>query len=422
MDELSGIPADLTTSEEAFQAYAGPKLAYHQINPLGGAVMKPADLLFSRSVTEQSIPSGHIGDLPVLFPSGDDLPLTTDGHFPFDLFSASFYLVSRYEEYLPFQSDRHGRFPPSASLSVRLGILDIPVINHWLAFFQEWLIRLYPGLRLQPPSYTYYPTIDIDHAYAYRYRPLWRTFGGVGRSVLKGKINDITARFQVLSGSLRDPYDTYQIIRNIHDSKGLKTRFFLLFADYGGNDNNIPTGCAAMKRLIAELSSWSEIGIHPSLRSSHHPDLLINELDGLTKITGKSVTTSRQHFLKLSMPETYRQLIRAGITDDYTMGYASKPGFRAGISNPFRFFDLEKDEATTLTIHPVVLMDVTFRDYLHLGVNESLAEIKQIIDRVRSSRGELITLWHNESLSEYNRWKGWLQLYRSVVEYAAAQI
>ena len=89
------------------------------------------------------------------------------------------------------------------------------------------------------------------------------------------------------------------------------------------------------------------------------------------------------------------------------MGYAAMPGFRAGIANPYCFFDLFKNETSILRIHPVVLMDVSLKDYMHLDREQSLEQIKQMIDTVRSVNGEFINLWHNESLSERDGWQGW---------------
>jgi hypothetical protein len=45
------------------------------------------------------------------------------GDLPFDPLAATFYLVSRYEEYLPFIPDEHGRFPAKQSFAFSNGFL-----------------------------------------------------------------------------------------------------------------------------------------------------------------------------------------------------------------------------------------------------------------------------------------------------------
>ena len=101
------------------------------------------------------------------------------------------------------------------------------------------------------------------------------------------------------------------------------------------------------------------------------------------------------------------------------MGYPSHPGFRAGITIPFRFFDLASNETTPLVVHPVSVMDVTLRDYLRLSTEESLDTIIGVIKTIRSVNGDCVSLWHNESLGETGRWKGWRRVYEEMVKAAS---
>jgi len=101
------------------------------------------------------------------------------------------------------------------------------------------------------------------------------------------------------------------------------------------------------------------------------------------------------------------------------MGFSGEPGFRAGIATPFRYFDLFRDETMPLTIHPVTIMDVVFRDHLHLSPENSIVRMKQLIDTVRSVNGECVTLWHNESLTGKGRWEGWNRVFEETTAYAA---
>ena len=100
------------------------------------------------------------------------------------------------------------------------------------------------------------------------------------------------------------------------------------------------------------------------------------------------------------------------------MGYAVEPGFRAGIADPFNFFDLVENKETELIIHPVTIMDVTLRDYHGLTHEKGLETILSMIDTVRSVNGECISLWHNESFSEIGRWNGWRTIYEEMIKHA----
>ena len=411
---MLGVEVMFTTSVDEFRGCSGPKFAY-TTQPLPDTLnIEASGLLFDKGIRQQGLKPSRVAEVPVLFQSANPAAA-----LPFDPFAAGFYMVSRYEEYLTHKKDSFGRFPATASIAWDGKFLDIPVVHIWSDMVGRLLKQHFPGLQLRHPKYRFVPTIDIDHAYCYRCRPLIRTLGGIGKSLLNARFNDVTHRMQVLAGMADDPYDTYDYIRTIHEQYAVNPLFFILFADYGGNDNNVTITSKAFRHLIRELDLHQGVGIHPSLSSNKHYLKLQAELDGLSAVLNRDVTNSRQHFLKLSVPKTYRSLIQLGISDDYSMGYASQPGFRAGISIPFPFFDITRDETTSLMIHPITLMDVTMKDYLRLTGEQSLEMIGKLIGTVKSVNGEFISLWHNESLTGTGRWLGWRRIFEEMVKLAA---
>jgi hypothetical protein len=103
----------------------------------------------------------------------------------------------------------------------------------------------------------------------------------------------------------------------------LQPLYFILIANYGEYDKNLPVNNLKFQQLIKSLSDYAEVGIHPSFGSSTSYKLLTSEIERLSRILNREIVISRQHFLRLDFPITYRNLIQADITDDYTMGYAS---------------------------------------------------------------------------------------------------
>jgi hypothetical protein len=413
--DICGVEVRLTSHYDEYETFRGPKINYSDEPAGDGIFIYATGLLSEETIRELDIRTGRYQDVTVFFEPPD--PSHT---YPFDLFAASFYLVSRYEEYHLSKRDKHGRFDYRQSLAWSAGFLEMPLVNIWLANFMEHARNIYPEFKCNPKPYKYLPTIDVDHVFAFKGRSLARTVGGIGRSLSEGQLREIADRFRVLFGISPDPYDTCDLIRQIHEQKGLQPLCFILYADYGKDDNNITIGSHAFRSWIRRISADAEVGIHPSLSSNYSDRILNKEIDGLSGLMGKEITRSRQHFLWSQFPKTYQRLVRHGITDDYSMGYAAVPGFRAGITHPFRFFDLTRNETLPLTIHPVQVMDVTFRDYLHLSPEDASGKIREIIDRVRSCRGQFISLWHNESLSGYRCWKGWEEVYSNLVDYATS--
>lgn len=228
-------------------------------------------------------------------------------------------------------------------------------------------------------------------------------------------MDDFSKRKNVLAGKEKDPYDTYDFQIEIHKKYNLKPIYFFLLGDWAPNDKNLPHTSPLMDELVKKILTKAEIGIHPSFASNQNPEKVAIEKDRLSKINSSAVTKSRQHFLKLQFPGTYRNLIATGITDDYTLGYADEVGFRAGICTPYKWYDLEKEEETNLTIHPFAVMDGTLNSYLKLTPEKAVKKVTEIVNEIKNVNGEFITIWHNETLSDWRDWKGWQEFYEQVL-------
>jgi hypothetical protein len=335
---------------------------------------------------------------------------------PFDLFSACFFLLSRYEEYLPFEPDRYGRFEAAQSLAFRIGFLEEPVIDQWLNLFKISLQQKFPDLCFPGRAFRFISTFDIDNPWAFRNKGFVRNVAGSLKALLQGRSSDFRQRLMVLRGALQDPFDNYDYIRRIENKYHFTSKFFFLFADYDRLDSNFALNSLQFKNLVQQIGGDHPAGIHPSLRSNDHAGLLPIEFKRYSRILGKPPAISRQHFLILRFPETYRRLIEMGIKEDYSMGYASHPGFRAGTSSPFNFYDIAAENETDLVVFPFAVMDVTLQQYMSLPSDEALNRIKNLMHQVKLVDGTFLSLWHNESLSGERIWKGWREVFEGMVK------
>jgi hypothetical protein len=401
----------ITQSSRDYISYPGPKIEYSEKPSGEGIFFRSCGLLKESSVLKQATDLFRFADLPAFFRIPDE-----ESAFPFDLFAASFYLVTRYEEYLPFKGDKYGRFSAKDSIADSGHFLEIPVVNIWVELLRKRILESYPELILREKKFRFVPSVDIDHAYAYKQRTIKRTLGGYGRSMLHAEWNKVAERTKVLFGMEQDPFDQYDFLRELHDRFQMEPLYFILFADYGNNDNNVSLTGRKFRQLVRDLDEKGQLGIHPSLRSGRNPATLKTEIKKLEAELGRKVYISRQHFLKVSFPETYRCLLKQRIHEDYSLGYASTPGFRAGIADPFPFFDLLRNKPTSLIIHPVTLMDVTLKDYCRMDPDEAISYGRTLMDTIKALRGEFVSVWHNESFDESGRWKGWRRVYEALLE------
>jgi len=157
------------------------------------------------------------------------------------------------------------------------------------------------------------------------------------------------------------------------------------------------------------------MGIHPGYFAHLNPEQIKKEVKRLEEITGHEIVKSRAHFLRIQIPESYEMLINEGIKREYSMGYADDIGFRAGTSFPYYFFNLNTNEATDLLVFPFAYMDCAFKDQLKLSPDESIVEIKEMINEVKSVGGVFMCIWHNSSITDRKPWKGWFDVLKYTI-------
>ncbi len=417
--QFSQISYRVTQSEEEFSKEPGAKINYsNRIICSGEICIQPSGFLEEKSVHPFTPEIKIIDIIPILFPS----PSGNENSHPFDIFSAVFYLLSRYEEYISKAEDKWGRFPAKESVAYKNNFLHLPVVDIWLTQLMKQLAARNPQLTTRKQTTVSF-TYDVDVAYAYKGRELTRQAGSALKDMLRIKPYNLAQRTAVLAGYLEDPFDTYHYIK---EETINPVFFFLLSEQKTKYDRNINPKKKEIKDLIKGIKTWSHIGIHPSFYSSEKEKKLTAEKKILENIASTSIHKSRQHYLKFKTPHTFRSLLKNGIKEDYSMSYAETPGFRAGTCTPFYFFDIEKDETTSLQLFPACIMESTFRDDLIMPAEKALPYFKQYFDEVNKVKGHFISIWHNDTLAANNkqhfRWlhQQILQYIRSHTEKAAS--
>jgi len=408
------IPVNFTTKVDEFVAHNGLKLSYTRI-PLGTEFfIKSNDLLFEQGVNDLDIMINKWDDIPCFFATN------LKSAIPFDVFAASFYLISRYEEYLPHVKDIHGRYTAEQSLAYKKGFLEKPVVDIWAYKFLKALKDKFPDYDYKSREYNFISTVDVDNAFAYKHKSLVRNVGGFLNDLAYFRILNLWNRFAVTFKIKSDPFDTFGKILRLQKESNTETIFFFLVGNYSTFDTNVSYAKTKYRLLIKEMLDYAQVGLHPSYFTMNKSELLKKEKIRLEHIINTPIHKSRQHYLRFNLPETYQNLIDLEVEEDYSMGYASNIGFRAGTCTPFYFYDLDFEIQTPLKVFPFALMDTTLNDYMGLTPKQSLGKIRDLKNEVKAVNGTFITLFHNETLSDYLRWKGWKRLYESMLKIATA--
>ena len=413
--EICGFDYAVTSSNEEFINFKGAKINYSDKSFPGDSIkIHTSGFLIEKGIREFT-PRMRIHDnYPVLFPAENNEKCDLG----YDLFASAFFLVSRYEEYLPFLEDRYGRFEADQSFAYQNGFLDAPLIDIQTLELKKILISKFSITEQKSRKFTFIPTYDIDIAYAYKGRGLSRNALAIMKDILTFDFNNLKDRIKVLTGRMHDPYDTYEFQLWLQKKYKLNPVYFFLSARYGPKDKNISIYSKHFFHLIKKLGDYAETGIHPSFASHYKKDRLLDEIKTLANISNSNIEKSRQHYLKITLPQTYLNLIRYNILNDYTMGFASHTGFRAGTCTPFHFFNLTEETETRLKVYPLTVMDSTLINYMKLDTMQARNKIKTLIETVKKVDGTFISLWHNDVLCNNNTWRGWKDVYMYLVEEA----
>lgn len=406
-----GIGYEFISDPEKFTASEGPKINYSNWFIQGSFQIFPHEFIFEQMITDFVPEVGHKNEQILLFPNNR-------GHLPFDIFSACFFMLSRYEEYQPFNPDAHGRFSASQSLACQNNFLDQPVVDQWINYLKKELLHYYKDLTFKPETFKVIPTIDIDSPWCYKHKGWKRNLGGLARDFIKLNWREIPERISVLSGLKTDSHFVFNWLNTVCSKAGRSPYYFIHVGGYGTYDKTIDRNHSAFLNFISGLGATSLVGLHPSYEAAQNPLILKEELTFLSVRLNVKITSSRQHYLKFTLPEYYEVLSDFGITDDYSMGYADQIGFRAGTSRSFPFYNLKSEQTTSLTIHPFCIMDRTLCSYQNSSIQTALVTINRFVEELKNVNGNFVFLWHNESLSNRMEWKGWRNLFLTMLEQA----
>ncbi|MDR2497180.1 MAG: polysaccharide deacetylase family protein [Tannerellaceae bacterium] len=354
-----------------------------------------------RYAAERSMPSLPLRQwegIPILY--GHPTMQTDGGSILLyaDLIAGAFFLLSRYEEMMRRDlRDRHGRFPGKESLPYRAGFIHRPIIDEYRTALRRLLGKSYTGGGFGSIVLTH----DIDAPY------LYRSPKGFVRSMLAGR--GLRTSLNGLFGPPEaDPYYTFPQMQAMSSrlsdmSANVCCRLFFRAGGRTAFDKpHYDPACRDLRRIAAIFAAAKgfEAGLHASYEAGLKPSLIASEKIRLEKALGCSIACNRHHFLAAREPEDMHSLINAGLTHDYTMGYADMAGFRLGTARCVRWIAPDVRQLTDLTLHPLLIMDSTLEEQKYMGLTfeAASASCRMLIDNAHRVGGDVCLLWHNTSM------------------------
>ena len=364
------LPVDFTSSIEKFVSHSGPKLSYtHQ--PLGKEFFIACDdLLFQQGIQEVSIEVSNWAGLPAFFKMGKTSQL------PYDVFAASFYLISRYEEFLPHVKNELGAFLAYQSLASKNNFLEMPLIDLWAVRLKDKLYEFFPELphvSWEKPKFQ--PIISVVNPYQYQKKSLLIKIADTLTALWRLDFFAIIEQYLVLLGLKKDPYNNFEELEALFKEFNTSPLYFFLFAKNTFYDRGVSISNFSFRKLIKNTSDLNQVSLLASYTSQEESKSLNRERDQLKKLIIKKIDSVRFNYGLLSASSGYYNLLEHEIQKDYSMGYTEEIGYRASTAVPFYFYDLNNDLQTSLKIHPVVAEESGLRRFSNRKAFKRLEEL-----------------------------------------------
>jgi hypothetical protein len=361
-------------------------------------------------------------DIPIIY--GDNELLVTHDKIicGIDIFASSFFMLTRWEEYVNKVRDKHDRFPAYASLAYKNEFLERPVVNEYVEMLWQMLLTLGIHNKRKTTKFKMFVTHDVDHIY--RYRSWISGFGEIVGDFMSRKkpilgFKNLNSKIKHhIIPRVKNPYDTFDYLMHISEKNDTKSHF--MFMSNGSSttyDNRYSINDVNVKRIVnGILSRGHLIGLHSSYNSYNDVEQFLREKTEIERIARQSIVFGRQHYLRFEVPTTWEIWEESGMAWDSTLGYSDAPGFRCGTCFEYSIFNFLTRKKLNLKEKPLIAMDQHLRvSHSFMSPKTMESKIGMLFERCKRYGGNFMFLWHNSSLNT-PYWKPYVGVYENIVK------
>ena len=348
----------ITNSVEDFVAHNGPKFSYSSQSLGKELFFYSSGLLINQGIQDVSIEILDSCNYPIFFKTSKNSAM----HF--DIFAASFYLISRYEEYLPHLKDSKGRFHYKESIAFKNNFLEKPIIDLWVFDLREVLKNKFDSLIIKPSSNKkILPILEVLSPYLFLHKSFLFSILQFLNGILSLNFKMILNQVYVLLRISKDPYLEYDFLINKLKTNKLNLISFFRYTQNSFDIDSVSIFNSSYNLLIKNISDKIPVNLLISFYAQKKLKSIKFEMNSLRNLIYRNSQKTRLNQGILSLSETYPALVQNEVLEDYSMGYIDAAGYRASTSIPFFYYDLMNEAQTRLKINPVVITEIVLRKF-----------------------------------------------------------
>jgi hypothetical protein len=355
----------------------------------------------------------------VLYGSDNIFVLENSIEIEVDIFASSFFMLTRWEEYVVKKRDNHNRFLAKYSIAYKYNFLHRPIVNEYIELLYKALSILDNSLIKKKRNFKIYLTHDVD--LPFRYDKFFDIFKYTIKDFLYTK--NILSIFKTLKEAIsvkfnlqQDPLDTFDMLMDISEKNNLKSYFFFMGTGKTKYDNRYNLKDKKILNIVSKIKERNHnIGIHPTYNAYNDTKQFKKEIEEVKQYTKSDIKIGREHYLRFEVPTTWQIWEDNNMKWDSTMCYADMVGFRCGICYEYSVFNILTRNKLNLKEKPLIIMETTLVEYEQLNYNQILDKIAKLKKSVKEYDGEFVFLWHNHSFNNY-QWNKIQNIYKIVGE------
>jgi hypothetical protein len=390
---ILGFKVKFCSKVEDFIAFEGVKFSYAK-KRLGNEVfVQQFGLLEETGINDLNFSVDVWEDVACFF------RVSSESDVPFDIFSASFYLITRYEEYQPHVKNDVDSYPVEESLAYQHDFLKTPVVDVWAYKLKVILEAKFPDLEFPKKRYKSQFLIAVSRAFKHRHNGFVRFVGASLRDLLQFQLKSMFDRFKTMLRLQQDPYDIYDELIDFAKDNKLQLDFYFQLGNYSRYTKSISYNKRIYHKLIKSMGDYGDLGLLPGFEALSDIEILTKEKKRWQGIVNRSLSKVLIKNYHLNFPDAYLNFNKLEIERDFSMGYQRKVGFRAGTCTSFQFYDLNMEQVSGLIVQPYVMNSNILQGKDLYGMIDNLIELKS---SVRAVNGQMNFIFENSDFANRN--------------------
>ena len=410
-ENMLGVSIGFTKTIETFVAHSGPKFSYTK-KQLGNEYFIPAHtLLYEQGVKLQTLDVESLDGFPIFFKT------QVDSFFSFDIFAASFFLLSRYEEALPHIKTPQGFFDPAQSIAGQYGFLELPVVDLWVKHLQKNLTVAFPeffNTNDEKKKSIKNVLIEVLVPFRYKHRSLLVSLSDFFKSLWTFDLLQLFEQLAVLFRIKEDPFNTFNTWKSFFKSSTVSPKIFFLFSESSSFQSTVSIFNLSYQKIIKTMSDLFSLGLLVSVKSQlKASEFLELEKNNFESLTHKPISDIRMSSEIQNLNTVYESLVVQEFNSDYSMGYQKTFGFRAGTATPFYFYSLSNEFQLPLKIIPIITTEMGLKI---MSPEKAFQLLNDIHENLPLSSSSLTIVISNRFFSPIDENKSWLQEFKNYIK------